>query len=658
MPHLILALLALGIAATQAGIGGVKLIYALPAYGIIGLAAVCSVFEPVKRISVATSVHCIIATLFAAACIVLRALYSPVDYLARHDLFMTLAALSVYLLSAIFISQTRPRHLLCAILFVFAGAHLACGVVQFRYDPHPQIRLPISTQSDDPKAVAPETVELRQPQFMFFSSPAMQRTDSTPRASGFYLSPNHLAGLLEMLGLMAASLACWSNWRLVARVIAGYTALLCFIGVVLTGSRGGYVSTLAGLLVFAGLSLYVVRRLRPAHFWPTVVGVLMFFSTAIGGGGALMLKSQTLATRLGEYADAIDTRFVIWDGALKQLALSPRIGTGSGTHSFLGRQLRVAPIDRDGTHVQNDYLELLCEYGIVGGLAMAAFVGVHVWSGIGGLRRILGELDDVGWGILNDELALLLGAFSAIAALLVHSVFDFNLHVPGNALVVAFLFSIVAAPTTETLLPEESVAPPLALHWLRFIAPVIGLYLIVVGTPRVEAEYYAQCAEDSLGTAELENAARCADSGIAVEKKNPQLFLLLGKARYQLALKHPRESAEFFRDSHEALGAFRGGLELFPNDIHLLLERARAFDYFGRFAEAESDYKKALAADPNSAQAQARYGQHFQIQNDLRQARIHFARAVEIGGPNSEAAAILDEIRAKLKRTAPKPTPP
>ena len=172
LPYLLIALLAFGIAALQAGIGGMKLLYALPAYGIIGLAALCSLFEPAKRLSAATSDRCLAAAIALAAYVVVCAIYSPVDYLARPDLFMTLAALSVYLLAAIFLSETRSRHVLFAILFVFAGAHLACGVAQF-------------------SAV--------KGQFMLFS-PWIERTDNPWRASGFYLSPNHLAGLLETLG--------------------------------------------------------------------------------------------------------------------------------------------------------------------------------------------------------------------------------------------------------------------------------------------------------------------------------------------------------------------------------------------------------------------------------------------------------------------------
>ena len=541
MPHLIIALLALGIAAAQAGIGGVKLLYSLPAYGLIGLAALCSLFEPPRHISTGTRNLCLATTIGMAAWVLGRSYFAPVDYLARHDLFMTLGTVTVYLLASIFLTSTRSRHVLLTILLICAAAHLACGVVQFH-----------SSSGH----------------YMFFSS-WIEQTGYKGRATGFYLNPNHLAGLLEMLGLMAASLACWSSWRLVTRMIAGYAALLCFIGVALTGSRGGYVSTLTGMIVLAAMSLFVIRKLRPVQFWPSLVAVLLLFSAAVGGGATLMLKSQNLQDRKTGIFDAKRMRVVRWEAALKQFALSPVVGTGAGTYLLYGSHFRTAPVEGETAHVRNDYLELLCEYGVVGALVMFLFLGVHLQNGIIGFRRILRELEDVGWGMLNDELALLLGALAAISALLVHSALDSNLHVPGNALVVAFLFSIIAAPTIETLLPEET-AGSFTMHWLRFLAPAIGLYLLVVGTPRVEGEFYADYAERELRAKEYTSAVRCAEGGVAVEKRNPYLFYFLGKARYLLGRDGESDAGEDAQESREALHTLNAGLELFPPDLRRL----------------------------------------------------------------------------------------
>ena len=63
--------------------------------------------------------------------------------------------------------------------------------------------------------------------------------------------------------------------------------------------------------------------------------------------------------------------------------------------------------------------------------------------------------------------------------------------------------------------------------------------------------------------------------------------------------------------SHAALGAFREGLELFPEDLRLLLALGRTLDTCGRFTEAEAVFEKALAADPRSAAVHALHGRHF-----------------------------------------------
>ena len=630
LPYVIVALIALGIAVAQAGIGGVSLLYSLPAYGVIGLAAVASLFEHSKRISVGVRVPCLISAILVAGYVIVRSHFAPVDYLARNDFFMTLAALTVYLLSAVFLSGSRQRMLLIGILLVFAAAHLVYGVFQF-----------LSTDG----------------QYTLFA-PWIVRKNNPWRASGFYLSPNHLAGLLEALGLMASALACWSNWHLIARMLAGYAAMLCFTGIAITGSRGGYLSTLAGLLVFAGLSLGVIGRLRPLRFLPTLAAVLMLFIAAIGGGVTLMSKSQTLRDRLGLVLEPDTGRLVMWDAAVRQFATSPLIGTGSGTYLFQGRQFRANPVQHNPAHVYNDYLELLCEYGIAGAGAMALFLGVHLWSSIAGLRRIVAEMEDVGWGVLNHELALLLGALSGIAALLVHSVFDCNLHVPGNTLVIAFFFSILAAPTLETLLPEENAEPSPAVHWLRFLAPAIGLYLLVVGVPRVEGEYYSERARIAFLGLDYESAAGFAQKGIVVEKKNPNLFCHLGKAKYELA--HAREPAatDRFYESHEVIGAFRAGLELFPQDIWLLLALGHALDQYGQFAEAGRVFERAIAADPTFHFSHASFGLHFQMQGKMDDAMKHYRRAIVLGEPaDGPAANALRQIARRQDEAGPRPSP-
>ena len=64
------------------------------------------------------------------------------------------------------------------------------------------------------------------------------------RASGMYICPNHLAGFLEIVVLFALAMAFWSRRGFWVRLVSVYTALVSLVAVVLTGSRGGWTSTL------------------------------------------------------------------------------------------------------------------------------------------------------------------------------------------------------------------------------------------------------------------------------------------------------------------------------------------------------------------------------------------------------------------------------
>ena len=66
-----------------------------------------------------------------------------------------------------------------------------------------------------------------------------------------FISSIHLAGYLEAVGAFALSFAAWSRWAGWARFLAGYLALLCYAGVAITGSRGGYGSSIVALGAFA-----------------------------------------------------------------------------------------------------------------------------------------------------------------------------------------------------------------------------------------------------------------------------------------------------------------------------------------------------------------------------------------------------------------------
>ena len=126
----------------------------------------------------------------------------------------------------------------------------------------------------------------------------------------------------------------------------------------------------------------------------------------------------------------------------------PVLGTGLGTI-----QMVFPPYDSlyDGrvvNHSHNDYLEVLAETGILGGLCCAWFLTVLLLESLKGLENLQTSFNS----------ALNLSGLIGCSGLLVHSLVDFNLHIPANALLffVAAHLATVRIQSDAATLPKQS----------------------------------------------------------------------------------------------------------------------------------------------------------------------------------------------------------
>src|ERR1700737_4276469 len=205
-------------------IGGTRLVFSLPAYGLlvaIGLLSVASLRRPKPP----PDQLCLVSAAVFFGYVLTRALLSPVAYLARSDIYSVLGGLLVYFFAACIFTGSKQRMFFVFFLLSLALVHVVIGVIQFRDGNN------------------------------FMLIPHLHRYNYERRASGFYVCPNHLAGLLEVLGVFGLSMTCWSRWQAWAKLLTAYATGMCYLGLVLTASRGGYLSTGMSLLVLATLSL-------------------------------------------------------------------------------------------------------------------------------------------------------------------------------------------------------------------------------------------------------------------------------------------------------------------------------------------------------------------------------------------------------------------
>jgi len=610
--YLPLFLVALALICIQLLIGGVRLVFSLPAYILLASGALCAVLAGRHMTRPPLAATCTAFVL--AAWVVIRALLSPVEYLARPDLLMVLAALLVYLLTVTYFTTRQPRLVLISVFLLLAVAHVVVGGIQFK-------------QADN-----------------FMPLPGLMRPDYAWRASGFYICPNHVAGLLEMVGLLALSLACWANTRIGTRVITGYCALMCLGGLAITGSRGGYLSIVFGMAIFAVLSLWVIRLMRRGGFFLMLGMMVVTGALIVGGAIFFMSRSDSINTRLTKIYDPQNMRLFMWKAALVQYHLQPVTGTGSGTYLYYGREFRSPTVQNDPMHVHEDYLELLAEYGLVGAVLCGVFVLVHLASGLIGLRKIVGAQIRPETPGRSDDLALTVGALSAIGALLLHSLVDFNLHIPANALFVAFLMGILARPASAPS-PQSPEAPTPA-GWSRWGMAVLALVLLGISIRFLPGEFYAEKARVAFRDGHYADSLALAHRGIAWEKKNPALYGYLGDAGHFLTLSSPDPASA--RMLHEdAVVAYEAGLKLFPHDTGLLLKQAQVLDLLGRFPEAEAVFQKLFRYDPLFANVYAYYGLHWKLQNRMKTAERCFLVARRLGESTITPQALQDMERAK-----------
>ncbi|MBD3308073.1 tetratricopeptide repeat protein, partial [candidate division KSB3 bacterium] len=259
-----------------------------------------------------------------------------------------------------------------------------------------------------------------------------------------YFSHNHFAGFLILiipvaLGIFIGTAHLEKKFFLFLLMVIMLTAL------VLTLSRGGLLSF---CLAAAGFFLCLALKSLQAFSLHSLLKILLIglvLTACIGlfvtWIGVSPIAHRSILDTVLPNQDTVDQeiRLPLWKSALHLVKEFPLWGSGLGTFEYVFLRYRPPeiPQGRHAFHAHNDYLELLIEMGIPGLLLM-------IWAMWRFCRYVLSayfRTDDP----LFTNIAL--GGLTGCFALFIHSLFDFNLQIPANAL----LLCILAAMTTATI---------------------------------------------------------------------------------------------------------------------------------------------------------------------------------------------------------------
>jgi O-antigen ligase len=589
---------------------GTRLIYVLPSNVLLGLTGLLTLFsfsrirekEPLDR-------GCVLSTAALAIYLLVRMALSPVESLALADFLVLLASLLVYFITALFVKKTGHRMAIVIVLLVIGLGHVAIGVIQFAQDSY------------------------------FLPTSPTGRMDASRRASGLFISPNHLAGFLEVAFIMGTSVCLWGGFRAIARVLIAYLTLACLAGLILTGSRGGYLSTTAGVAALAMMSIWTARAALSRRTLPLIIGIVAIISVVGGIIAVASDRSFAIKARANSVFVSRDIRFQLWEAALRQFQLAPVFGTGSRTYLYYGRQLRAPEVQTDPVFAHGDYLQTLAEYGAAGLALFIIFIGLHLRHGWRRWHRMIDRLGR--YRLLaadRNSLALQLGCLSALVAFLVHSVMDFNLHIPANALLIALIFGMIATRSNH---PDETPAR----GWARLaglLPAALGLWMIAVGAPKLPGELFVERARTKLVQGKASEALQDTEQALKWGTRNPELHYYIGEANRLLL---PRANSASAQASllGAALRGYSDGLALFPQDVRLQLMTAWTLQRMARFDEAAVHLARAAELDPNSGTVWAYHALHRKHSGNAPEAIAYYEKAYRLGCNIPEVMGVLGE---------------
>jgi O-antigen ligase len=242
-----------------------------------------------------------------------------------------------------------------------------------------------------------------------------EKTRYLEDATGTYVNHNHFAGLLVLALAPALALG-------VARLLAGKprgrlycgVAVLLLLGLLFSRSRMGIAAGLAAFIFFGAYLWAKLPRRRAVSVIAVIPLAALVYGAWIGLG--------PVASRFARTVQQPDDRLTIWTDSWRLVEQRPLFGWGAGTFPAVYGTVRTEASDLRWMEAHNDYLQFLCELGVVGLLLF--FVPLFV---------LVGRLTRRAWRSTGLESRGRAALAASLAGILLHELVDFHLYIPANA---------------------------------------------------------------------------------------------------------------------------------------------------------------------------------------------------------------------------------
>ena len=466
--------------------------------------------------------------------------------------------------------------------------------------------------------------------------------------SGTYISANHLGGFLEMLLPLGLAYTLMSRLKPTGKVFLGYASLVILAGIAVTVSRGTYTSTcLAMALFFGALLFHRTYRLPSLVLLVTILGAGLYF---LAHSYSVRARFEPMFAGTGRVED--DMRIIMWRAATRVWQDNVWWGAGPGHYDYRFRQYRPGDVQLRPGWAHNDYINALAEWGVVGTTLVAS-----AWVLLGlGVRRtwpvVRSAPSDLGGGRNSNKFAFVLGASVGLAAILVHSAVDFNMHIPANAILAITLMALLSS-CLRFATEQFWVA-------LRTWSKVLASAALLAGVVYLgnqgwhHANEYVWLRRAAGAPAFSTAQAACLQKAFAADPMNADTACAIGEA---FRIQSSEGGENYSQLAEQAMVWFGRSIKLNPWGGYSLLSPWAGYgwclDWLGRFDKSAPYFQRAEELDPMSYFVAAHVGLHYVQLGDFAAARPWFERSLRLEWiDNPIARSYLQIVNSRMLEAA------
>ncbi len=511
-----------------------------------------------KRSNESESLYVLISGIAISSWIVLRSFFSPVQELATQDLLLVAMAVCTYIVFRAGRGSGVSGNLLVAGIVLILGASLWV------------ISQQMIDRSFSPVFPVGEMKAIR----------------------GFFGHYSYCASFLIPCSLILAGLALHSGYHFVIRIGLLAIAMGGGAAVVLTNSRGGVVGIGLGLAALVFGTILVGKREGKRWFVPVaIIAPLLFIGCGILFLGVLEDVEQS-RSKGSDLTGMLDNtiRLYLLGIAVSCIGLHPWLGGGS--RSFSWESFQAWDVDAYGPggykpeHVHNEFVQTVTDYGYVGGILLAVFLGCMVVAFLVKTlthERIQNDKVSDGWRI---------GGFAGFIGMFAQSQFEGIFRIPPGAILVALC---LAAATSAMIKPIVRCRfwPVNGLFAICTLAVMFPLFAYgLKGTKATREMWFAFFSKQPVP---LQEKIQALTSGIAVWPTSP-LHHERGTLYREIAAKKRTNDPSRKEFLTSALADFKSASQLHPLDPTNLLNWGGTLKLLGMNKDAEPLYRKAIKA--------------------------------------------------------------